>query len=56
MNPDKVFSIASSPGGGTAIRTTYTNGVKSVEEIINPKSYSVAFVGEPDFSLEKMKD
>ncbi len=50
----KSFSIASSPGGGTATRTTYTNGIKKVEQITNPKSYDISYVGKKDFSILDM--
>lgn len=51
----KMFSIASSPGGGTAVRTTYINGVKTVEKIPNPKNYSIAYVGAPVYSIRHLK-
>lgn len=51
----KFFSIASSKGGGTAIRTTYINGVKKVEEVKSPKSYEIACIGEPGFNIRIMK-
>jgi hypothetical protein len=51
----KSFSIASSSGGGTTIRTTYINGVKSVEEIPTAKGYKIAFVGSKEFSVKDMK-
>ena len=50
----KSFSIASTPGGGMATRTTYTNGVKKVERVKNPKGYKIAYVGEADFSIKNM--
>jgi hypothetical protein len=48
---NKIISIASSDWGGTSTRTTYTNGVKKVEQIPNPKSYDVAYVSNPDFTI-----
>lgn len=51
----KFSSIASTPGGGTAIRTTYINGVKKVEEVKSPKSYEIACIGNPEFSIRFMK-
>ena len=51
----KFISIASTPGGGTAIRTSYTNGVKKVESIKSPKGYKIAYVGAADFSIKDMK-
>lgn len=49
------IAIASSDWGGTATRTTYTNGVKKVEEVPNVKSYSIAYISHPDFNLVKLK-
>ena len=51
FDPQKNISIASSPGGGYLTRTTYTNGVKRVERVVAPKSYSIAYVGNPQFSI-----
>ncbi len=51
----KFYSIASTPGGGISTRTSYTNGVKTVEQIENPKSYEIAYVGNPEFSIKDMK-
>ncbi len=51
----KFFSIASTKGGGTAIRTTYINGVKKTEEVKSPKSYEIACIGEPEFNIRRMK-
>lgn len=51
----KIFSIAATPGGGTATRTTYINGVKKVEQVKSPKSYEIACIGDPEFSLQLMK-
>lgn len=48
---NKSISIASRAGGGTATRTTYTNGVKKVETVRSPKSYEIAYVGNPNFSI-----
>lgn len=50
----KQISIASSDNGGMCTRTTYTNGVKKVEEIPSVKSYSIAYVANPDFSIIDM--
>lgn len=54
-DPRKTISIMSTPGGGVATVTTYTNGVKSVKKIIEPKSYDMAYVGASDFSIKHMK-
>jgi hypothetical protein len=50
----KSISIASTPGGGTATRTTYINGVKKEQEIKSPKGYKIAYVGKADFSILNM--
>lgn len=47
----KNISIASSPGGGYSTRTTITNGIKRVESVPTPKTYSIAYVGDPNFSI-----
>ncbi len=52
--PNIEISIASSEGGGTATRTTYINGVKTVEEIPSIKSYDVAYVAPLNFRLDNM--
>ncbi len=51
----KRISISSSDNGGISTRTTYVNGVKSVEQIRSPKSYDAAFAGNPDFSIFDMR-
>jgi hypothetical protein len=53
-DPAKYISIASTPEGGTATRTTYTNGIKKVEQIKSPKGYKIAYVGNPEFSIRNM--
>ncbi len=50
----KSISIASTPGGGTATRTTYINGVKKEQEIKSPKGYKIAYVGSAGFSILNM--
>ncbi|MBK7129412.1 MAG: hypothetical protein IPM74_07135 [Crocinitomicaceae bacterium] len=50
----KSYSIASTPGGGTSTRTTYTNGVKKVEKVPTPKEYEIAYVGNTTFSIKDM--
>lgn len=49
------IAIATKDWGGTTTRTTYTNGVKKVEEIPSVKSYSIAYVAKPEFSLADVK-
>ena len=50
----KQISIASIDWGGTATRTTYINGVKKVEKVASYKSYDIAYVANPDFSVKDM--
>ncbi|MBN1950674.1 MAG: hypothetical protein JW801_05695 [Bacteroidales bacterium] len=49
---NKKLGIASTDWGGTVTRTTYTNGEKVVEEIPSSKDYDIAFVGDPEFTIE----
>jgi hypothetical protein len=51
----KSFSIASTQGGRTATRTTYSNGVKKVEEVKSSKGYGIAYVGNSEFSIKEMR-
>ena len=51
---DRTISISSNPGGGKATRITYTNGVRSEEEIIQPKGYDIAFAGPSGFTLSDL--
>ncbi|MFM7730210.1 MAG: hypothetical protein ACKO6L_04145 [Flavobacteriales bacterium] len=53
--PRSYFSIASSPGGGYATRTTYTNGVKKVEQIPSVKDYDIACMGTLDLDVRDLK-
>jgi hypothetical protein len=53
-NKNKQISIATSKGGGMSTRTTYTNGVKKVEEVPTSKEYEIAYVGFPNFSIKNM--
>jgi hypothetical protein len=50
----KRIGIASSAGGGTSTVTTYHNGVKTVKEVENAKSYDIAYVGAAGFSITAM--
>ncbi len=50
----KNIGIASSAGGGTSTVTTYHNGVKTVKEVENAKSYDIAYVGAAGFSITAM--
>jgi len=52
LDNTKEISVASSDWGGTTTRTTYTNGVKKVEEIAASKQYDIAYVGDPDFTIQ----
>ena len=48
----KQISIASHDWGGTVTRTTYTNGIKKVEKVASSKSYAIAYVANPNFSIK----
>ena len=50
----KLISIASSKANGKVTRTTYVNGVKKVEEVPAVKSYDIAYVASPAFSLKSV--
>jgi hypothetical protein len=50
----KDISVASSKPSGTVTRTTYTNGVKKVEQIPACKSYDIAFAGDPDLVISSL--
>jgi len=50
----KVISIASTEWEGTTTRTTYTNGVKTVEEFPSTKNYDIAYVANPGFTIKDM--
>lgn len=52
---DKMYSIAGDEGGGKAIITSYTNGKKTQKEIISPRSYDVAYVGPPEFTIHTIR-
>lgn len=51
----KRISVASRPGGGTTTLTTYTNGRRSTRQVPVVKGYVIAYVGEPDFSIDRMR-
>jgi hypothetical protein len=53
--PSMFYSIASSAGGGTATRITYTNGIKTEETIQSSKGYEIAYVGYPNFTIRDMR-
>jgi hypothetical protein len=53
-NVNMQISIASTNWGVTATRTTYINGVKTVEEVPASKEYSIAYVANPDFTIYDM--
>jgi hypothetical protein len=52
---DKMYSIAADEGGGIGILTTYTNGKKTQKEIVSPRSYDVAYVGPPEFTIHTIR-
>jgi hypothetical protein len=51
-----MLGIASMNAGGTTTRTTYTNGVKKVEQLPSVKSYLVAFVSSEDYDIDKLRN
>ena len=48
---NKNIGAASRDRGGISTRTTYTNGVKRVRKIPASKSYSIAYVADPNFDI-----
>lgn len=51
----KNIGIASSDWGGTVIKTSYRNGVKTVTEVPASKDYPIAYVSNPRFSISTLK-
>lgn len=51
-----MLGIASMNAGGTTTRTTYTNGVKKVEQLPSVKSYLIAFVSSEDYDIDKLRN
>ena len=52
----KTIGIISNDWGGTVIRTSYINGVKTtVEEIPATKDYDIAYVANPIYSISTLK-
>ena len=51
----KNIGVASSDWGGTVIKTSYINGVKSVREVPATKDYDIAYVANPRFSISTLK-
>jgi hypothetical protein len=51
LNPAFQIGISSHPGGHKGRRTSTANGVSTTEEIIRPKGYPVAFIGDPAFTF-----
>ena len=50
------ISIATSDWGGTVTHTTYINGEKTVTEEPAIKSYSIALIANPNFTIAKLKE
>lgn len=48
----KEIGVASTNWGGTITRTSWKNGVKTVKEVPNYKSFEIAFVGNPAFVIK----
>ncbi|MFT5777707.1 MAG: hypothetical protein ACI837_000655 [Crocinitomicaceae bacterium] len=51
---DKQISITSHQSTGVSTRTTYTNGEKTVEKVPSIKEYEIAYVGNPDYSINHL--
>jgi hypothetical protein len=54
FNKKYEVAVASKPGEGFVTRTSYVNGKKKVEQIKAFKSYDVAYVGIPSFTVYDM--
>jgi hypothetical protein len=52
---NKQISIVSNDWGGMTTRTTYTNGIKKVEQIPSSKNYDIAYVANPNFTINDLK-
>ena len=52
---ERYLGIASIDWGGKSTLTTYTNGVKKVRQVKNSKSYSIAYVGKPSYSISALR-
>lgn len=53
-NKSMQISIASADWGGTVTRTTYVNGAKKVEELPSSKDYDIAYVANPNFTINDL--
>tara|TARA_B110000879_G_scaffold2706_1_gene3694 strand:+ start:45 stop:824 length:780 start_codon:yes stop_codon:yes gene_type:complete len=51
---DKYIGIASRDWGGTVTRTSWINGKKTTEEVPSVKSYSIAYVSNPNYSIHNL--
>lgn len=54
FNKKYELAVASKPGEGTFTRTSYVNGKKKTETLKSFKSYDVAYVGIPTFTVYDM--
>ena len=50
INSNIKMGVASSSGGGISTVTSTVNGVKTVRQRLSPKSYDVAYLGDPYFT------
>ena len=51
----KSIGVASCDRGGTATKTSYINGVKSVREVPATKNYNIAYVANSRYSISTLK-
>jgi hypothetical protein len=51
----KSIGVASSDWGGTVTKTSYINGVKSVNEVPATKDYDIAYVANTEYSISTLK-
>ena len=51
---DKYIGIASSNWGGTVTQTSWANGKKTIKEVHSVKSYDIAYVSNPNYSINSL--
>ena len=52
IQPSIKIALSSDPGGGVAVIETRVNGKSVKKEILAPKEYRIAYVGDPNFRLK----
>lgn len=50
INANCKMGVATSAGGGISTVTSTVNGVKTVRQRVSPKTYTVAYLGDPNFT------